>query len=913
MNPLQATQSPPIDELLSTKLTVPRLRAPLVTRPSLLARLDEGLDRKLTLLSAPAGFGKTTLVSQWFATRRQDPTGLPRAWVALDAGDNDPVRFWRYLLSACQSLDSALGQGSMALLKSPQPSFEAALTLFINDMAQLSGRYILVLEDYHFIASPQIHESVLFLLDHLPDTLHLMILTRQDPPLPLARLRTRHELNELGAADLRFSLAETQALLQQAIPVPLSADAIARLDARTEGWVAALRLVVLALQGRRNPTEIEAFLTTFSGGHGHIVEYLVEEVLHAQPESIQEFLLRTSFLNRLAAPLCDVVTGRQDSARLLEEMERANLFLTSLDLASRDGTERWYRYHGLFAEAMRHTANRRMDQAALNALFERASRWYEAHGLLGEAVEASLATRAFPRAVELLEQIIVPQLMQNQFHTLRRWIEQLPAEELVAHPQLCMTYAIAILFTSDRAAPQTHELLEPPLQMAEKAWRAEENRPKLGELMAFRSLVSWFRPNLMQSLAEAREALALLPEENVQWRGISLIFVGLEELLKGQLHDARQELLLSLELNQKANNTYGILDTLLLLARVCAEQGELRQAARYYEQVLVDLEQKPMAREGAQTRRGRALAGLSQLELEWNRLETAAHYASQALDIGHAYAEAETRAQSTLLLAQIDQAQGKHQQAQERLHALIAQTKQPHLLREIQGSQARLALAAGHLAEARRWAETPASQPLPRIQEEAEALIHARLHLAQNQPEQALHHLHQWQADAQENGRVRARIEMLILAVLAAHARKEQSHAKQMLVQALALAQPEGYQRLFLDAGEPMAELLRSLLRELDQDALVLYARGLLLAFAEEKPVGEEAPPVDSALLIEPLSAQERRVLRLLATDLSNPEIADELVVSLNTVKTHVKNIYGKLAVHSRAEARDVARQLKLI
>jgi LuxR family maltose regulon positive regulatory protein len=891
---------------------MPRLHAPLILRLSLLARLDEGLDRKLTLLSAPAGFGKTTLVSQWFVTRWQGQASLPRAWVTLDAGDNDPVRFWRYVFSACQAFDAGLGHSALALLQTPQPAFEAALTLFINELAQLSGRHILVLEDYHLIASPQIHEIVRFLLDHLPDSLHLMILTRQDPPLPLARLRTRHELNEIGAADLRFSLAETKLLLQQALPTPISADDIARLDARTEGWIAALRLVILALQGRHDPKEIKYFLAGFSGGHGHILEYLVEEVLNAQPEPIQQFLLQTTFLNRLTGSLCDAVTGRNDSARLLEKMERANLFLISLD-----GAQKWYRYHGLFAEAMHHYAHNRLDKATLYALYARASTWFEAHGLLSEAFETSFATQAYERAANLLEQIVAPQLVQNQFHTLRRWMEQLPEDVMRSHPQLCMTFAIAILFTSDRYAPTTHVLLQPPLAMAEEVWRAEGKQHKLGQLMAFRSLVAWFQPNLIEAFAAAREALALLPADDAQWRGISLIFVGLEEMLNGHLYAARQELLKSLELNRGANNIYGTLDTLLLLGRVCAEQGELRQSAHYHQQVLVEVEQRPMDREMAQIRRGRALAGLSRLELEWNRLETAEHFASQALDVAHAYAEEELRVQSTLLLVLIEQAHGHHTQAKERLHALIAQTKQPHLLREIDTAQAQLALATGDLATARRWSTTPASHFLPLIQEEAEILISANLQLAQGQADAALDLIRHWQDAAHAEGRTHAELEMLVITALAAYTRKATDHAKQALLQALTVAQPEGFQRIFLDAGEPMADLLRGLLRELKEEPLVAYIRDLLLAFvkekAEKKAGEQDAPSLDAALLIEPLSTQERRVLRLLAADLSNPEIAEQLVVSLNTVKTHVKNIYSKLDVHSREEAGDVARQLNLV
>jgi LuxR family maltose regulon positive regulatory protein len=832
--------------------------------------------------------------------------------VALDTGDNDPVRFWRYLFSACQTFDTQLGQSALTLLNSQQPAFEAALTLFINELAQLPGRHILVLEDYHLIASPQIHEMSLFLLDHLPETLHLMILTRHDPPLPLARLRTRHELNEIGAAELRFSLAETRELLQQSLPLSISTEAITRLDERTEGWVAALRLVVLALQGKDDPIEVEQFLVNFGGGHGHVLEYLVEEVLVAQPVPIQEFLLRTTFLNRLSASLCNAVMGRSDSALLLEQMERANLFLISLD-----GAQQWYRYHGLFAEAISHYARHHLAQSEINTLFERASLWYEEHGLLGEAFETAIATHAYERAADLLEQIVAPQLVQNQFHTLRRWLEELPIEIIRLHPQLCMIFAVSILFTTDRHSPLTHQQMLPLLGMAEEAWREQDNRDKLGELLAFRALVSWFKPNIPQSIAEAREALAMLPADNVQWRGISLIFVGLDEMLRGRMNVAHQELLQGLALNQQAQNIYGILDTLLMLGRIAAEQGNLRQATHYYEQTLAEIEQKPMVREQAEFRKGRAFAGLGALELHCNHLEAAEHYAIQAVEIANAYAGEDLRVEATLLLAKTQHALGQKAQAQELLHALVAQTKVPHALREIERTQIRLALAIGDLTAARRWSATPANQPIPLIQREAETLLTARIQLAQDQPQAALALLSDAQQEALSAGRGHNGLEMLITTALAAHALKATERAKQALCEALSVAQPQGYQRIFLDAGEPMVEMLRGLLREIKEENLVSYVRTLLVAFAQEiskaKSASQDLPPIDSALLVEPLSGQERRVLRLLAADLSNPEIADELVVSLNTVKTHVKNIFAKLDVHSREEASDLARQLNLV
>ncbi len=897
------------DELLSTKLTPPFLRSALVSREHLVARLDEGLERKLTLVSAPAGFGKTTLVSEWLAAHSARQGAPAVAWVALDAGDNDPVRFWRYVLTACQTFEAAIGQSALALLRTaPQPPFEALLTTFINELAQFSGRYVLVLEDYHFIISSQIHEAVTFLLDHLPPTLHLIMLTRRDPPLPLARLRARGELNELNVSDLRFSLSETQAFLQQALPFPLPPEVVERLNERTEGWAAGLRLVALTLQGQEEPEQLEQFVDTFAGSHRPILEYLIADVFSAQPEPLQAFLLQTSVLIRLTGSLCEAITGRSDSAMVLEQLERANLFLLPLDAAGQ-----WYRFHALFAEAMQHYARQRLGEARLHELAGKASHWYEAQGMLAEAVEAALSAQAFDRAAALIERLIAPQLPHNEYHTLRRWIEHLPEEALRPHSSLCLTYAIAILFTSDRYAPETLALLQPPLQMAEQAWQAEGNRPKLGEVLAFRSLAAFFQWNLSQTFAEARQALELLPEENVQWRGISLIFVGLEELLNGRLNTARPMLLQALELCQAAGNIYGILDTLLLLGRVYIEQGELRRAAQLYQQVLAETEQTPMDRELAQIRRGRALIGLSTLDLEWNALETAEQYASQALDIEQSHADEALQIESSLALARTQHARGESAQAQQRLHALIAQTKSSLLLREAEACQARFALAAGGLVAVQRWsAARPQADDIPRFQQEQEALIMARLLIAQGEADAALLLLEGWQAEAQDQGRTRSELEMRVLAALAHFSQQNLAQARQTLIEALASAQAESYQRLFLDEGERMVALLQAVLPEVKETPLSAYVRTLLLALAQEHAGQTPTPSVPSPL-IEPLSPQEKRVLRLLAASLTNPEIAQELVVSLNTIKTQVQSIYRKLDVHSREEASEVARQLNLL
>ena len=901
------TQTKENNALLSTKLTSPRLHPLFVPRQNLLTRLDSGLDQKLALISSPAGFGKTTLVSEWIAYRQTQGNPPPIAWVSLDPGDNDPARFWRYVLTASKLFDKDLSNSALALLNtSLQSPFQALLTMFINGMAELSTKGILVLEDYHVITSAQVHETLTFFLDHLSPSLHLITITRSDPPLPLARLRTRNELNELRKEDLRFSLEETRIFVEQALPYRLSPEMVARLANRTEGWVAGLRLVTLALQRLKEPEEIDKFLDSFTGSHRPVMDYFIGDVFNTLPESLQQFILQTSVLSRLTGSLCDAITGREDSALILEQLERDNLFLVSLDVS-----QQWYRFHALFAEAVQHVARQRIGKARLHELSHEASVWYDEHGMLSEAIEAAISVQEWWRAADLIERVIAPRLVQNEYHTLRRWIERLPEEVLRDHPTVCITYASAILFTTDRQMPIPDELIQRPIQVAEEHWRAVDNKPKLGDIMAFRAMVAWRQRDFPGAFSAARQSLQLLPEE-AQWRSSSLIFVGLEEMYSGKLNEARQRFMEAHNQSEVARNIYATSISMLNLSEVYARQGALRQAAQLYRQALKDTEQAPMNREDMLIRRGYALVGLSALALEWNDLEMAEQYGTQGIVVAHQIPDESILVNCTILLARLQFIRGEIEKALDLLLGLVAQTNSPLLIREIQAYHAKLAFRAGDRINAQRWYDSlpQTSGYITRIQQELEMLIKARLLIAQGEAPAVLRLLGEWLLEAQDQGRMRSVLEIKIIMSIAFADHDDLTRARQTLIEALILAQPEGYQRIFLDEGEKFAKLLQATLSHVDE-TLNIYCRALLHTFAQEQVRRAALLKNNPELIVEPLSDQEQRVLRLLSAGHSNPDIASELVISVNTVKTHVKNIYSKLGVNSREQARQTARHLK--
>ncbi len=927
--PHQNHSNTTVTPLLSTKLHPPRLPALLVTRERLLTLLDGG--QKLILVQAPAGFGKTTLVTQWVAHRESQAASFvsagrhpsPPVWLSLDRGDNDPIRFWSSLMTACQILDAHLGQRALAHLSQiSRPSFsssslETALTFLLNDLERSGSPGVVILEDYHLIEHPRIHETMTFFIEHLPSCLQVVLLTRSTPPLPLVRWRARGDLLEVQNSRLRFDASETATFLQQVMPQAQVPEALHRLSTHLEGWAAGLRLLVLSVESHMTEQTIEGALThlprgTASHAHRSIQEYFVSEILAAQPESLQRFLLQTSILSRLTGSLCDAVTGRQDSAEWLILVERSGFFLEALDST-------WYRYHSIFASTMRTEATRRLGEEALRSLQALASRWYEEHFLPVEAIDAALAAQEFERAVHLIERLNEAASF-SEHHTMLGWLKQLPDPLLRVHPTLCFCSAQAQLFLEDDSASKNGRgRIEELLQMAEEGWSQQ------GE----------WEKNVAQGAAYARLALQfpLLKDtapgghgqrhqtEWADWRCYCLMTLGMEARLSGSFDQAYRFLLEAYPLS--LNSSDRMLLSLIkgLLGEVCIELGELHQAASYFQQTLA----QPKAQdEGAEALlHANSVWGLIRLSYEWNKVDQAedlAHEASLYRFRDHVSSwEEETHMKLELARLLVLRAKGSVAEVQAALSALLVRLGSlPNtfsLICEVRAWQARWQIRDGDLAAAERTLGTLArsEKELSLLQRETIRLLHARILLARGETKAALPAFLRLLSDAVARKHLIRVLEIQLLTALAYAVDNQRQEARHQLMLVLSQARHEGFVRFFLDEGEPMSTLLRQVVPTLTEIPLRSYAQSLLSALACPPPPHTKGLNRTEGLLLEPLSVQEQRVLTLLVAGHSNPEIAETLIVSVNTVKAHVKHLYRKLGVTNRMEAGEVARREQLI
>jgi LuxR family maltose regulon positive regulatory protein len=902
--------------LLETKLYVPRPRRGLVARPRLSERLGRGAESKLTLISAPAGFGKTTLLAEWLAA---SPAGRHSvAWLSLDHGDNQPELFWIYVITALGAAAPGVGVSALASLQWPEPSpIETVLATLLNDLIGVPNEIVLVLDDYHVIDSHEVHEGVAFLLEHLPPQIHLVIATRADPPLPLGRLRARGELVEVRAADLRFTLEEADAYLDGVMGLDLTAHDVAALEGRTEGWIAALQLAALSMQGR---DDVAGFIAGFAGDDRYIVDYLVEEVLHRQREPVRSFLLETSILARMTGPLCDAVTGRDGGKAMLEALDRGNLFLVPLD-----DRRRWYRYHQLFADVLRaHLVEEQPDRVP--DLHRRAGAWYELNGERSDAIRHAMAGGDLARAADLVELAIPAMTQQRQEAMLRQWLEALPDELLRVRPVLSNAYA------GSRLVRGEVEGVEERLRDAER-WLGAIDEAAAGpggstsmvvvDEAAFRQLpgaIAVHRAGQARilgdvpgTIAHARRALDLVGEDDHLARGGGAALLALACWTTGDLEAASRWYADGMASLEKAGHLSDVIGCALGLADIRLAQGRLGEALHIFERGLA-----LATGQGGPARRGAAdmHVGISTILRERDDLEGARQHLLQSGELGEENGLPQNRYRSRVAEAAIRQVEGDLGRALE----LLTQAERLYVgdfspdVRPVAAQKARVWIAQGRLAEASDWARErglSATDELSYLRE-FEHITLARLLLAQGMQDrsgratqEATELLERFLREAHDGSRTGSVIEILVVSALAHQVLGDTPAALARLERALVLAEPESYVRVFVDEGPSMAALL-----------VAAGKRGIAPTYVRELRAGLGRPEVRTPIkqaLIEPLSERELDVLRLLRTDLGGPAIASELVVSLNTVRTHTRNIYAKLGVNTRRAAVRRGVELNLL
>jgi LuxR family maltose regulon positive regulatory protein len=883
----------------------------VIARPRLSERLDAGAAARLMLVSAPAGFGKTTLLAEWLAARPRTGAGPSAAWLSLDRGDNDPVSFWTYVVAALRTVAPGVGTHELALLAAPQPPpIHLVLTTLLNDLGTTGDDLVLVLDDYHLIDSLEVQEAMAFLLDRMPPRLHLVIASRADPSVPLARLRARGELVEIRAAELRFRPEEAASYLTEVMGLPLTAQDVAALEERTEGWIAALQLAALSMQGR---DDVAGFIAGFTGDDRYIVDYLAEEVLARQPAPVRDFLLQTSLLGRLNGSLCDAVTGGTGGRATLETLDRGNLFVVPLD-----DRRQWYRYHHLFGDVLRaRLADESPDLVA--TLHRRASDWFAEHGDPAEAIEHALAGGHGERAADLVELAMPANRRHRQEALLRSWLERLPAEVLAVRPVLSNGFAGALLTTGAFAQVERH-LVDAERWLADPDGASrmvvvdeEELRRLPAGVAVHRAGLSLVQGDPAAAVAHARRALDLLEEDHHIGRAAATALIGLASWSTGDLETAREAYARSLVSMERAGHLADVLGLSIALTDIQITQGRLREAMLTYERAL-----RLAPDHGEPLLRGTAdmYVGMSTVHRERDELDVARQLVDRSDELGEHLGLPQNPyrwrvAKSALRLLDGDPAGAL---------ALLDEAERVYVgdfspeVHPVPAVRARAWITQGRVDEALDWARErglPAAGEVGYLREFehvtlARALL-ARFERDRERPtlDEATGLLDRLLAGAEAGHRTGTVIEILVLQALATRLRGDLPAALAPLGRALALAEPEGYVRTFVDEGPAMAELLAAEARHGLAPAYVARLRSALGTREDRAHVRQG--------LVDPLSQRELDVLRLLGSDLGGPEIARELVVSLNTVRTHTKNIYAKLGVNNRRAAVRRAQELDLM
>jgi ATP/maltotriose-dependent transcriptional regulator MalT len=904
-----------VGPLLSSKYRLPIQRPGTVPRRRLVQRLGAATRAPLAVLSAPVGFGKTTLLTQWLAESSAD--GAAGAWLSLDRRDNDPVLFWIYVVTAMQAAVPGLGDSALRMLATSSFPDDATLAALLNEVEGLSIDLVVVLDDYHVIESPEVHERMTFVLDHQPPQLHLILATRSDPPLPMAQIRARGQLVEVRAADLRFSVEEAALYLNDSMGLGLSDEDVAALEGRTEGWIAALQLAALSLQGR---ADASAFVARFAGDDHYVVDYLAEQVLARQPGDVEDFLLETSVLESLTGPLCDAVTGREGGKATLVALERANLFVVPLD-----DRRQWYRYHHLFADVLHaHLLDERPGE--VGELHRRASVWFEAHDDTSQAISHALAGGDTNRAANLMELAMPMMRRERREAELARWVRALPDDVLRTRPVLAVAFvgALTQALRFDTVAERLDQV-EGLLRSVDGTW-PEQPPPDVividqdnyralpAHIEMYRAALALSNADLEETITHARDALALAPPDDPLARSAAGALAGLASWSTGDLSGAYAAYTESVAGLTSAGFLADVLGCTITLGDIRRTQGELSAAVRTYRRAL-DL---AASTEGTEPLRGTAdmHVGLAGVLLERNNLTDASEQLTISQQFGDHNGLPQNAYRWRVVMARLREAEGDLDAAlrlldeAERVYVGdFAPNVQP-----VAAVRTRLRIRRNELADAQEWAKEwqVSSEDNPSYLREYEHLTLARLLIAEHQVKPAdrdvgrvLALLDRLLAAAQLGGRGASVIEVLMLQAIAHDAGKDSPAALAALHRAVTLAQPEGYVRLFTDEGPPMVVLLKALRKQPAAPAYVNHLVAATTTIASPAPLPQQ--------LLEPLSERELDVLRLLGGDLGGPAIARQLSISLNTVRTHTKNIYAKLGVASRRDAVRQARDFNLI
>jgi len=903
------------DELLATKLSVPQTRSDHLRRSRLIEALDEGMTREVILVCTPAGFGKTTLLADWATSAR-----WPVAWLSLDREDDDPARFFRYVIGALDRVCGSLGERLLPLFSAPAGmSSGAVVTALVNELEVAPDELVLVLDDYHVMKSQRIHDDVALLLGRLPPRLHVVITSRGDPPLPLPRLRAGGHLAELRAADLRFTPEETSALLREVWELDLSPEAIAALESRTEGWAVGLQLAALSLRERPDP---DAFLDAFTGTHRYVLDYLSEEVLDRQPDHVRTFLLETSILERLSGPLCEAVTGRSHTQDLLEQLERSNLFLMPLD-----EQRHWYRFHHLFRDLLR-VRLRRTEEARLPDLHRRAADWCERHGLIDEAIHHALGASDAMAAVRLVEQHVDETLGRGESVILERWLSVLPDDVVRSRPALSFAQAEMQFHLGHLNAAEY--LLEQAERTLDRAQEQELEVPTHAGMVAevpaaialLRAELAGARGDAEGMAAHARTALTQMAEEEHGPRFWARWLSGAgADWMRGRPADAEPVAARMLDEGRAAADPYPLITSCYSLAGIQQARGHLGAALRTYREGL------RVATEGGRLsafHAAEAHLGIGQILYERNQLHDALRHVTESIELGRQLIWFFEPGRRLVSLAWIRQAQGDEDAALQAMNEACRMYPSPEvnsLWNPAPSERARLLLAQGRAGEAARWTDErglteddPVSYP-----REPDYFVLARVLLARSDPGRARRLLERLDELAESQGRNESLIQTRALRALTMQAVGDHGGALALLADALSLARPEGYVRIFADEGPPMAALLRSFIGARQRGrvgalsgAALEHLNRVVRAFEPSKGQAGKTPPAVTGL-IDPLTHRELEVVRLIAAGRRNNDIAQELVVTLETVKKHVSNILGKLGVSSRTQAVTRARELGLI